>query len=810
MISIYIKLALRYLAKYRLYALINILGLALGLTIFLFGSMVIDYEKDHDNMFSERDRTFIVGSIFAPAAGTGILEYPNVKTTYGPLFDLEIEEAEVVARSIYRAPIVTVDNSHYYQGIRFVEAGFTDIFDFRYLHGDSTAVNNPRGLIVTVSTAKKLFGHADVLGEVVSLNHKYDMHIAAVIEDVALDSHFNTSFLPDNDLAAIASLQALVALEGFDMAGSWKGLSPYNMTYILLPENRDRQWLQNQVDAVAERHAPEDEHELISALKVRPLVEVNTQIWDAFGFPVLESIQLLGLLILVVACLNYTNLATAQSFGRSREVGLRKTLGATRLQLLSQFLIESLSLAAFAMLLALAGIELLVPAFNGWAGKGLALDYLGILPGLVLVTLLVGLLAGAYPAFLISRLNPIEGLRNVVMKGRRGNRFRAFMIAAQFAISIFMLAMVMIIYFQNEKIKEISSTFLKAQTVILKRINTEGVVPKHDTLQRELSRIDGVQAVTFSNDVPYNSGGLSAEVTPVSGDETLSFDTKIISVDTDFMAAYDIELLAGRPFDETVANDLYREEVGRVNVIVNRLAAKKLGFDEGREVIGKSFYKLANDEDGQTFEYTVIGLVPDHYFDGAHSAIAPMTFLMQPDSYSFASLRVSGHDLNQTLSDIDAVWDQVVGDYPIQRTFLDFYFNLFFRFPEGINNVLAAFAGVALSLALIGLFGLAAFMAQRRTREIGIRKVMGASVSQIVRLLIWQFSLPVIWSLLVATPLAYLASSIYLDFFPERIDFTLPVILLASALGVLTAWAIVAGHAINIARTTPARSLRYE
>ena len=806
----YVKLALRNLVKHRLYAFINIAGLALGLTIFLFGSMIVAYERNHDHMFAERERIFFVGSIFAPGAGTGILEYPNVKLAYGPLFEAEIEEAEQVVRTVYRAPILTVEDKHYYQGIRFAEAGFTRMFDFQYIHGDLTAIDDPRKLIVTVSTAQKLFGRSDVLGEVVSLDHHYTMHIGAVIADVPADSHFNTSFLPDNDLEAIAPLTALVGLEGFDMAGSWRGLSPYHMTYLLLPPGYDRDWLQDQVDNVSARHAPEDEGELIRALKVSPLVDCNTQIWDAFGFPVLESVQLLGLLILIVACLNYTNLATAQSFGRGREVGLRKTLGAGRLQLLAQFLVESLSLAVLAMVIALAAIELLVPAYNGWTGKAVVFDYLDIMPGLVLTTLAVGLLAGAYPAFLISRVNPIDSLRNTLVTGPKGNIFRSLLIAAQFSISIFMLAMVMIIYFQNEKIRDISSAFLQSQTVVLKRVGHEDVKEKHETLRREFNALAGVQAVTFSNDVPYNSDGDSRRVTPISGDETLEFGIKLVSVDIDFMATYGIELLAGRAFDLNIANDVFRRESEQVNVVVNQLAAQRLGFGRGASAIGSSFYKIPDERRPQARQYNIVGVMPDRYFDGAHSEIAPMLFYIRPEHHHFASIRVADADLSRTLAEIDAVWERVVGDYPIQRTFLDFYFNLFFRFPQGINNVLAAFAGIALSLALFGLFGLAAFLAQRRTREIGIRKVMGASVGQVVRLLIWQFSLPVIWSLPVAAPLAYLASGVYLDFFPERVELVAPVIFLASLMGLLTAWAIVAGHAVNIARAKPVHALRYE
>jgi len=814
MLSSYIKLALRHLAKHRLYAFINIAGLALGLCIFLFSTLLVSYEYNHDSMFSKRDRIYLVGSVIAPTAGENILEMPNVRTAYGPIFDVEIEEAQQVARALFKERLLTVNNDHYYQGIRFVDSGFTRIFDFQYIYGDPTAIDDPRGLIITASTAQKIFGSQDVLGEVISLEHKYDMRIAAVIEDLPAGNSFESSLMPNFGLTAIASIEALISIDDFKMEGEWETFNPEDMTFVLLPENRDGIWLQDQVNAVLKRHAPAKEFEQVSALKVRPLIELNIMVWDSLGMPVLESVELLGLLILIIACVNYTNLATAQSFSRTREVGLRKTFGAGRAQLMAQFLVESLTISSFAMILALASIELLVPAYNGWTGREVTLNYISILPWLILTTIAVGLLAGAYPAYLISRLNPIDSLRNTLLKGRKGSTFRGFMIATQFSISIFMLAMVMIMYFQNERVEALSDHVPKSQIVVLEGMDAEMIEEKHETLRQEFTALADVQAVTFSSTVPFWDISRVREVTPMLGDETLGFNISMVSVDVDFMEVFDIELLAGRSFDLNISNDVFNKEIEQVNVVVNQLAAEKLGLGRGEnggmDVIGRSFYKIPDEQNSQAREYTIIGLKPDNYFFGQSTKMKPIAFLIRPEAHIYASIRVSGQNLHQTLTDIDAVWERVIENYPIRRSFLDYYFNLFFKILKGMNNVLAAFAGVALSLALIGLFGLAAFMAQRRTKEIGIRKVMGARVDQIVSMLIWQFSKPVMWSLIVAMPLAYLASSLYLDFFPERISFVVPVILLASVVGILTAWAIVASHAINIARATPIRSLRYE
>ncbi len=810
-----LRLALKHLAKQRLYALINIVGLALGLGVFLFSTLVVSYEKNHDHMFPQRGHIFTVGSVFAATSGESIREYPNARLAYAPLFAAQIKAAQRVVRSVHREQVLSVNNHHYYQSVRFTDPGFTRLFDFKYLHGNRTALDDPHRLIITATTAKKLFGRVNVLGESVYLDHKLNMQIGAVIEDVAPDSHFNSSFIPNSKLAAIASIDALTELGGFDQQSQWSTLFPNDMTYILLPHNLDKAWLQTQVNAVAARHTPAKELEYISALKVRPLIEANTQIWDSLGFPVLNTIQLLGLLVLLIACANYTNLATAQSFGRTREVGLRKTFGAGQLQLLTQFLLESLMLAAIAMLLAMSAIELVLPSYNHWTGKNLSLDYFEILPKLVLTTIIMALLAGAYPAYLITRHNPIDALHHMPLKGGKGSRFRNLMITTQFAISTFILALVMIIYFQNIKIQSFSEEFPKFTVAVLARVDRPEILEKHQTLKQQLKALPSVQNVTFSSGVPFSVSDGSRSVTAKEGDKKSAFKLRMVSVDADFISTYGIKLLAGRPFDMNIANDNFAQETRQLNLVVNQLAAQKLGFynkgkTDNNQIIGKTFYKIADDKNPDPRQYKIIGLMPDQYFLGLHQKMPPLAFFIKPQSHKYASVRINDKNSNQTLSEIDQVWSSVISGYPIQRTWLDSYFKLFFRIPLMINQVIAIFASVALALALTGLFGLAAFMAQRRSKEIGLRKIMGASISQIVRLLIWQFSLPVIWSLLIAIPLAYFASAIYLDFFQEQISFVIPIIILASIIGILTAWCIIAIHAIHVANATPMQSLRCE
>ena len=812
----YIKLALRNMAKNRLYAFINIAGLAIGLAVFLFGMLLAGYERDHDSMFSKRDQIYTASSVFAEGADIGILETDSINSAMGPLLESNVEELEAVARTVTREFLVTLGSSNdgFYHDITFADPEFTQIFDFTYLEGDGSVLADPRAVILSEATAEKYFGRSDVIGEVLTLDYEHDFIVKAVIEDIPKDSHFNSSFIEQNSDRMFAPLDTLAAIEDFAFDEDWSNLSMGDRTYMLLPPSKNEEWLSDQVNDVFKRHAVDDRLEFVPELRVRPLVQSNTFIWDAIGIPALTSIQILGLLVLIVACVNYTNLATAQSMGRAREVGLRKTFGAGQGQLLTQFMVESLTIACLSMLLALACLELLIPAFNTWSSKSLGLNYGQTAPYLILTALGVGILAGAYPAWMITRAAPIDSLHNSMLKGNRGGRFRSAMIGLQFCISVFMLACVLVMFFQNRQIENSSTIFPKDTVVVLDRAGVEDITQRHPTLRRELLALPGVDNVTFTSQVPFEQSNSSTSVARTPGDEASELSINQIRIDDGFIETFDIPLLAGRAPTRAIRGDILEGEVQAVNVMINERAASSLGFPSPEAALGESVFQILGEvarADGLIpRQYNIVGLLPDQNYLGLHNKIKPTMFLIQEGWIRSAAIRVRGDNLGSTIRDIERVWSDVIPDYPIQRRLLDDVFNEVYVVFRTMNSVLAGFALIALSLALIGLFGLAAFMAERRTREIGIRKVLGAKVSQIVRLLVWQFSIPVLWSLLAAMPLAYAASGLYLNFFDERITMLPLIIALASALGLATAWLIVAVHAVKIATASPIYSLRYE
>lgn len=812
MIKNYITTAIRNLLKNRLYAFINIVGLAIGLAVYVFGTVLVDYERNHDRVFENVDRIYTVGSLIAPSANIGLRQTDSVHAAFLQHIETNMLELDAVAYLKRMEFLITVGDNDFYQEIRFASPDFTRIFDLPYIYGDATALSNPSGIIITETTSERLFGDVNPVGQTITLDHSHALTVTAVISDLPANTHFNSSLFGEGKVGAIAQLAVLEQTNNYDPAQDWNDLSLGDRTYLLAPIEHNRESLQANLTSLFETHAPEDMREqLIADVILRPLVDANTFIWDAVGMPILGSISILSLLVLVVASVNYANLATAQNIGRTREVGLRRTLGAMRQQLLVQFLTESLVLTSIAMAIALVLLELVVPIFNQASGKVLALNILDIVPWLAATVLAVAFVSGGYPAYQITRATPIQALRDGNKKGGAQSLMRSTMIGLQFVIAIFMLAAVMVMYFQNQKVRDTINLYPTDQILVLQRLDVDGVRDRVETLKTELKRLPGVVNVSVMSQVPYDQSNSTQDVTPTSGDETASFNINRNRVDHDFLATLDIPLIAGRDFSLEVAADTYRSRDAAQNVIVNELAVEKLGFTSPEEALGQTYFELPGE--GETVEeqrqFTIVGVVENQNFLGFHNVIKPFQFEVIPGQYN-AAVRFKPAGVEQTLSDIETVWDQVIPDYPIQTVFLSETFEGVYGIFRAINMALAAFAALALSLALIGLFGLAAFMAEQRTKEIGIRRVMGANVQQVIRLLIWQFSKPVIWALLLALPLAYLSMNLYLDFFTDRISLPIGIIAIAGLIGVCAAWGIVAMHAVAVARANPIKALRYE
>jgi putative ABC transport system permease protein len=804
-----IKIALRSLRKNKTFATINILGLAIGMTIYVFGGLLVKYESTHDSFFANADRVYTIGSVASPDLNVGVDRFTATWTAVGPIIDAELDDVEAVARTIKSEYLLTIGENRFYQMLNAADPALLEVFDLQYIDGDARGLENPSGIVISETAAMKYFGTTDAVGQIVTLDNDHDLSVSAVFADVPRNSHFNSMPIMEVALDMIIPMEAYARIENLGVEGDWNNLSLGNMTYVMLPATLGNDWLDAQLTGIYERHFPKEQKDAIQAIFAKPLEAANLSIWDTLGLSIVTIVNLLSFLVLFVACVNYTNLATAQALGRSREVGMRKTMGAGRGQLLAQFLIESVMIAAIAMIVAVAILEVIVPLFNNLTSKVMSIDHLRTLPWLIATTVLVGLCAGAYPAWLITRSTPIDALRDEARKGKKGSSVRAVMIGAQFAISAFMLAIVAVVYMQNAEVEDSSYVFPRSQIYGLNRLNSDDVRDRLDTLGNELRALPNVEAVAWSSQVPYEQNNSTSYATANPGDEAGRFQIQLLRMSPEFLDAYDIPLLAGRNLSREIAGDLYvYEDSETANVLVNELVLEQLGIGSPADAISQRFYDL--DENDALREMIIVGVVPTQNIVGLFSPNKPWVYFYHPEMFRVGSIRVSGGNMLAAVERIEDTWDRVIPEYPMQGRFLDDVFEDTFKVLQFMNAALAGFAFIALALAMFGLFGLAAFMAAQRTKEIGVRKVLGASSLQIAKLLVWQFSKPVAWALVFALPAAYFASNLYLNFFADRIGSPILILLVSGAIAVMLAWGTVAGHAIRIARSNPVLALRYE
>ena len=658
-----VKIALRNLRKNKVFALVNILGLALGLTIYVFGGLLVKYESTHDMFFENAANTYTIGSIAAPDLDVGIDRFNATFTTVGPIIEAELQDVRKVARTVPTEFLLSVGDKSFYEGVNFSDAAFLEIFDFTYIHGDAKALQDPSGLVLTESSAIKYFGRTDVVNETITFDNEFDFHVTGVIEDVPLNSHFSSSVFANSGLNFIAPINGLNRMRDWDLAGNWNNLSIGNMTYVLLPETLGEEWLTTQVDGIYERMVPDDQKKVLAGLTVSPLQRANLAIWDMIGMPVIAVVSLLSFLVLIVACVNYTNLATAQSLGRSREVGMRKTMGASQLQLIAQFLIESLVIASLAMIVAIAALELVIPLFNNVASKSLTLDYLRTLPWLVLTTMLVGLIAGMYPAWLITRASPIDALRDLARKGKKGARMRAVMIGAQFAISAFMLAIVSIVFMQNEKVKESSYIFPRSEIYTMDRLFVEGIQDRLDTLKNELEAIPNVSTVSYSSQVPLRAKQLTAKCITAArrrggaGQPAYHGDVARLSADVRHSAAR-------RPgLDRNIAQDLDKEDRKQSMLLINELAVTQPAVWHRRRchqpAILSAWMMTAIAP-----EFIVVGVVPTQNIVGLFNEVKPWMFTYDPEFLACWFDPDQGGNIMDTVEQIEDTWKRVIPEYP--------------------------------------------------------------------------------------------------------------------------------------------------
>ena len=823
----YLIVALRMLTRNRAYALVNICGLALGLAACLTILLYVRYETSYDSWLAEHERIHQVQATWhepgQPVSRSQHSPFPLRETLASGFPQIE---AITVLRS--GQTVLMKDGQPMFLDAAAVDPSFFDIFGLEFVDGSAArALADMRSVVLTESEAIRLLGTAKAVGRTITLGAgtgRQDYPVAGVIRDLPGNSSLRLSLLYRHNPADFDSLPA-----------SDKGWGNMNQQhYVKLRPGADAAAINAALPAWEKRTiAPQlidgrsSSQADILDLKLVPIagVHLGDAVQGALAPPgdarSLATFGIVAFLILGMAVMNFINLSTARASQRAREVALRKVLGARRSQLVAQLLGESLLTAGIAMILALALVEIAGGWTGGWIGADLKVRYTGeggmLLPALGLF-LLAGLLGGLYPAFYLSRFQPAEVLRanKASAEAPGSGRLRATLVVLQFAIAIGLIVCTSIIYWQTRYVQEVDPGYRRDGLIQIDSAwRFAGDSAEYEAARREILALPGVVAAGRTNlGIAATNKSIQAVRAP-GAPEGLSMG--FYPVDADFFRTMDLRLLAGRFLGDRFAEDkVVRNEAdgaarpaGRgLNIVVNREAAKLIGFESPQAALGRSI-RVSLDGDDMV-PSTIVGVVGDTRIRTARDAIEPILYRYDPQRTSQVLVRYAEARPLDVMDGLARVWRKFEPEIPFQGRFAEDVIAELYAPERARAALFAAFSGLAVLIACLGLYSLATFATERRTREIGIRKVLGARVRDIVRLLAWQFSKPVILANLVAWPVAWWAMRDWLNTFDARIPLSVGPFVLAGLLALAIAVATVGGHALRVARLNPIHALRYE
>ena len=797
MLKNYLRVALRNLLKNKIYSFINITGLAVGMACCILILFFVRDELSYDNFHQKAERMY--RATMEATYGGQHFEIAVTPSIVAPMLQREFPEVENTVR-LYNAtkfgPVVVRAGDKQLQEKRFYYADSTlfNIFTFPMIYGDpQTALVRPNTIVLTQSTARKYFGDENPLGRSININNTWDFEITGVMQDIPHNAHLQF------DLAASYT----TLRQNWAVNETWESANLF--TYFLLKENQSIAMMEEKLPALIDRSLGEGFKAAGNSINVNFMPvqrihlysqlegETNSDIVYVYIF------SIIAILILLIACVNYMNLATARSARRAQEVGLRKVLGAFRKQLAGQFFGESALVTFLALVFAIVLVHLVLPFFNLLSGKQLVINYLEmplLIPALLGFCILVSLIAGSYPALFLSAFQPIKVLK-AGTSSRVRSSFRNKLVVFQFVVSIALIISTVVIsnqldFFRNKKLG-----FDKEQVLIL-NINDKALRQDYPALKKELLQHSGVVSVSATSGYPGNV--LGGYTMSAQGLAEMDFPSVVgLTVDGDFVETAGIELIAGKGLPKT-----YNPEQGYF-YLINEAALKRIGWQKD-EAIGR----WVNLHGGRRGE--LVGITKNFHFASLHSAIEPLAMFLSPKSYDYDYLlvKLNTSDIRHTVNLIEQTWEKMVFHRPFEYTFVDQEFEALYRSEDRLSQIFILFTGLAVLIACLGLLGLISFTAEQRTKEIGIRKVLGASVSSIVVLLSKDFLKLVFISIFIAVPIAYLAMQQWLQEFAYRIDIGISTLVFSGILALLIALLTVSYQSIKAALSNPAKSIRYE
>ena len=808
----YLKIALRNITSNPLFSTINILGLAIGLACCIMITIFVQYEMSYDKHWTNADRIHRVTRDFF----SNDLHLAPVAPPIGPLLKADFPEIEDVTRILEVGTIALSREGESFQedSLVIADPNVFDFFNLKFISGDpASALARPSNLVLTERAAARLFGNEDPIGKSMNIMDQADLTVTAIIEDIPDNTHMR--------FESLVSMEVVPMIMGPDELDSW-GSNNY-FTYLRLPQGYDPASLEARFVDFLVKHrgadAPSDTALNLQALTDIHLTSNRDAEWRENGsLAVVYTFSAGALVVLLIACVNFMNLTTARSTQRAKEVGIRKVVGARRSQLITQFLGESILLSAIAMLLAVAIVELALPPFSAFLEKPLefSLAAPATFGALVLGTLLVGLLAGSYPAFYLSHFRPVVVLKGASEDGGSAI-LRRLLVVFQFATSIALLIATGVVMAQMHYARTADLGFDKERNIVIGLPYFADLWELYEPMRAELEAHPDIESVVYSSRVPsmqnLDGSGYIPEGTQATRDNVMGISD--IKVDAHWFDHYGVEFLAGRAFrPNEVRIDLPTDEnpVVKAYAILNESAARRFNWSP-QEAVGKVIRQPINRELTQFVDREIVGVVPDIHFSSLHDEMKATVYAEPNPNYSRnLSVKIAAGDPAAAISKIEEVWERLVPNAPVSWQFLDDRFDARYRSEARQAKMFAVFSMFAIFVATLGLFGLASFTTERRTKEIGVRKVMGASVGDIIYLLTADFTRLVLIANIIAWPVAYFFMSRWLGRFAYKAPFSdWAWLFVASALLALAAaWLTIAVQAGKAARSRPVLALRYE
>jgi putative ABC transport system permease protein len=808
MIRNYIITTLRNLVRNGTYSLINILGLSIGITSCIVIFLLIRYDLGFDRFHNKFESIYRVVQNSQSASGEEFgssTPYPFVNA-----FRNDFPQIPLSTQFHYEEEVfLTVDDRKLVtENVIFADSLFFQVFDFEIVSGNPTSdLAQPGKAFVSESFAAKMGYSSDAVPLTVRISNRIDVEIVGILKDVPAASHIQFQM--------VVSMPSLTSdfVGGFPL-DQWS-LTAAGFTYVVLPPEVKPAEVEQSLKAfVAKYYQPESSKR--KSFHLQPLSEIhfdqryteNPAPGSNASYKELKVMGLLGIFILAIGCINFINLATALAVRKSREIGVRKTLGARRTQLAAYFLTETFFITAVAILISLGLAEWLTPWVNSFIGKEISLRLFSDGPlAMFLITLAIftTLLSGFYPALILSGFNPIAVLKNkMVTPSGSGIAVRKVLVVCQFMIAQMLIIGTLIVSDQMKFFRTKPLGFEK-EAVILVNV-PENQKEKLESLKERMLSNPAITSVSFSLGAPTSDNNFSTNyfLTERGGNELFPIGVK--PVDRDYLETYGIELKAGRWFtegEEKAADTSLPEEEQRFVYLLNESGARQLGFDRPEDIIGKNITTGLNRINAE-----VIGVVRDFHVTSLHSEIKPVVLVNFPYFYYEAGIKVRGGELQQTIAFIEQQWGDSFPDYFFEYNFLDQKLERLYRQDDRTFTLIRIFAGISIFIGCLGLYGLVSFMANQKLKEVGIRKVMGASVESIVLLFSRDFIRLIIISFLIAAPLAWYAMSQWLETFAYHISIHWSVFLISVAATLIIALATVSYRSVRAAITNPADTLR--